>query len=147
MEYWRAKFFVYVVSMTNEQNAQNDTTKPAKPELTIHEKKLARLAKLKEEDGKRQEQIKKLENGIKELSKKTIEARKYAAGEWMIKQLENKNENVIRALRGYIDDSRKYFFPEVFTEKEIEDAKSRTAKRRAENKIKRESSKLRNTPQ
>ena len=101
--------------MKNEQNAQNYTTKPTKPELTIHEKKLARLAKLKEEDSKRQEQIKKLENGIKELSKKTIEARKYAAGEWMIKQLENKNENVIRALRGYIDDSRKYFFPEIFT--------------------------------
>lgn len=133
--------------MKNEQNAQNYTTKPTKPELTIHEKKLARLAKLKEEDSKRQEQIKKLENGIKELSKKTIEARKYAAGEWMIKQLENKNENVIRALRGYIDDSRKYFFPEIFTEEEIENAKVRTAKRRAENKIKRESGKLTNISQ
>ena len=92
---------------------------------------------LQEEERKRLVQIEKLEKSIKETDNKIINARKYAAGEWMIKQLANGNENVISALRGYIDDSRKYFFPEVFTADEIKEANERAAQRRAESKSKR----------
>lgn len=124
--------------MQNEHISQNDTTKNANSELTIHEKKLARLKKLKEEDSKRQAQIQKLENGLKELDKNIIEARKYASGAWMIEQIEKGNQNIIIALRGYIKDDKKHFFPEVFTDDEIKNAKARTAQRRAESKMKRE---------
>lgn len=126
--------------MTNEHNSQNtqdNTTEDSKHELTIHEKRIRRLKKLKEEDAQRQEKIKDLENSIKATNKRTINARKYAAGEWMIKQLEKGDKNVILALHHYIDDSRKYFFPEVFTENEIKEANARVKKRREENKAKR----------
>lgn len=104
---------------------------------TAIESKRVKLAKLQEEERKRLVQMEKLEKSIKETDNKIINARKYAAGEWMIKQLVNGNENVIASLRGYIDDSRKYFFPEVFTADEIKEANERAAQRRAESKSKR----------
>ena len=104
---------------------------------TATENKRARLAKLKEEEEKRLEKIQKLEKSIKETDNKIINARKYAAGEWMIKKIESGNEAAIKAMREYIDDSRKYFFPEVFTADEIKEANERAAQRRAENKLKR----------
>ena len=76
---------------------------------TATENKRARLAKLKKEEEERLVKMQKLEKSIKEADNKIINARKYAAGEWMIKKIENGNEAAIKAMREYIDDSRKYF--------------------------------------
>ena len=104
---------------------------------TAIESKRVKLAKLQEEERKRLVQMEKLEKSIKETDNKIINARKYAAGEWMIKKIESGNEAAIKAMREYIDDSRKYFFPEVFTADEIKEANERSAQRRAESKLKR----------
>ena len=104
---------------------------------TATENKRARLAKLKKEEEERLVKMQKLEKSIKEADNKIINARKYAAGEWVIKKIENGNEAVIKAMREYIDDSRKYFFPEVFTADEIKEANERAAQRRADSKLKR----------